>query len=836
MTYYGANKQQYQLKDIPIKKGGEGAIHTVKGKSDLLAKIYLAPDKSPELQEKISLMVKNPPRKDILDQIAWPVDTLCDADGNFVGFVMPKLSIDVELGDVYKYPAKKNITLTGEQKVIIAINICRVISAIHDLDYVFGDFNPCNIGVNLTNGHVAFLDTDSYHITDKARGKTYRCNVCLNGYVAPELINKCKNSSYSQAPLPTFTKETDLFSLAIHIFKLLMNGYTPYNGIPESERSSTASPGVGNAAIEMDNYCFKEGNKPLSTAVLPLNSFPDDIIELFTRAFDEGHQNPDMRPTANEWDKALTGYHSSLKKCKADQMHFYFKNLRRCPYCEADQRYNYAMSMNSVYGSSSPQVSFPKPVIPPKPSSNARKTNPKKQRSFIVLIVCAVILATIALPAGGIFGFITSVNNGKISNVENLIDQLPDEPEYYIDYHQEIVEAYGAYNELSEKLRSKVENASKLFACMEGLEVEEAYEMQQSLQFTASNGGYAVSVKPDKINTLSGELVIPESYRGLSVTTIEANAFNGCTHLTSVEVPDSVKTIGEGAFSGCTGLKSITLPFVGSSRTSTEGGGQFGYIFGYAACIGCTDVTTSYRNWGNDNTFSIPSQLRSVKITDATQLSNNAFQNCSMLNEINLCDTITIVADGIFSGCSGIKEISLPNITEIPYQMFKNCTSLESFDIGSGVVKIGTSAFSGCSSLKRINSDEDGSFVIPDYIDSIGWYAFYGCTNVKDITLPFVGESRIATNGAGQFGRIFGYTTCIGCTDVHTDYRENGDYGDNTFSIPSQLRSVTITDATQLSTKAFQNCSFLTTLRINNAASQNVGDNAFANCIEPVYY
>ena len=369
MIYYGMSKQPYVLSDLPIKKGGEGEIYTVKGNKNLLAKVYLAPTKSSELKDKISLMVKNPPSNDILEQIAWPIDTLCDTKGNFVGFIMPKLSIDTELGDVYKYPAKKGVALTGEQKVIIAINICRVISAVHDLGYVFGDFNPCNIGVNLTNGHVAFLDTDSYHITDKSNGKTYRCNVCLNGYVAPELIKKCKNAGYAQAPLPTFTKETDLFALAIHIFKLLMNGFTPYNGIPESEHSSTASPGVGNAAIEMDHYCFKDGNKPLSVAVLPLQKFPDEIQKLFTRAFDDGHKSPGKRPTAKEWDVALTDYHSKLKQCASNPTHYYYNELQTCPYCEADQRYNFAMSMSSVYGTPSGngtgQMSFSNPVAVP---------------------------------------------------------------------------------------------------------------------------------------------------------------------------------------------------------------------------------------------------------------------------------------------------------------------------------------------------------------------------------------------------------------------------------------------------------------------------------------
>ncbi len=45
-----------------------------------------------------------------------------------------------------------------------------------------------------------------------------------------------------------------------------------------------------------------------------------------------------------------------------------------------------------------------------------------------------------------------------------------------------------------------------------------------------------------------------------TVTTIGSHAFDGCTGLTSVTLPNSLTTIGYEAFDGCSGLTSITLP------------------------------------------------------------------------------------------------------------------------------------------------------------------------------------------------------------------------------------------------------------------------------------
>jgi DNA-binding helix-hairpin-helix protein with protein kinase domain len=150
-------------------------------------------------------------------------------------------------------------------------------------------------------------------------------------------------NAYELTSLDTFTQDTDKFALAIHIFKLLMNGFTPFNGIKEVVgAASQASPGQGSEAVKRDSYCFKSGNKPMAVAVPPLAALPPAVGDLFTRAFIQGRKNPPVRPSATEWDAALAQYESSLKTCGANGNHQYYHALNSCPWCEADARYQAA--------------------------------------------------------------------------------------------------------------------------------------------------------------------------------------------------------------------------------------------------------------------------------------------------------------------------------------------------------------------------------------------------------------------------------------------------------------------------------------------------------------
>ena len=223
---------------------------------------------------------------------------------------------------------------------------------------------------------------------------------------------------------------------------------------------------------------------------------------------------------------------------------------------------------------------------------------------------------------------------------------------------------------------------------------------------TRKLGGYfGEDPRYDSYNTQ-----VPDSLKTLVITggeSIPRHAFDGCSGLTSITMPDSVTSIGGSAFSGCSDLTSITIP---DSVTSIGD-----YVF--RDCSGLTSIT-------------IPDSV--------TSIGYGAFFGCSGIiqkeNGVSYVDKWVIYCDNTVS------QVQLRGDTAgIAAQAFSDCSGLTSITIPDSVTSIGQSAFSGCSGLTSI--------IIPDSVTSIGSYAFRDCSGLTSITIP----DSVTSIGSGAF-------------------------------------------------------------------------------------
>jgi len=268
-----------------------------------------------------------------------------------------------------------------------------------------------------------------------------------------------------------------------------------------------------------------------------------------------------------------------------------------------------------------------------------------------------------------------------------------------------------------------------------------------------------------------------------SVTYIVPYAFEHCTGLTSLVIPNSVTEIGQYAFYNCAGLTSLSL---GSSVTS---------------------------------------------------IGADSFYSCKSLTSLTIPASVNSIGTNAFCSCSGLEEISVEKENRF-YESKGNCLidkSSKKLEAGcknsvipddGSVTSIGTHAFINCIDLTTIT--------VPDSITSIKGGAFLGCSNLESITIPFVG-SYSGTSTYGNFGYIFGASSYYENADrvppsLHSVViTGNGPIGANAFYGCSSLTSVIIQKSTSIGASAFYGCTGLTEIVIPDSVV-SIGENAFSNC------
>ena len=202
-----------------------------------------------------------------------------------------------------------------------------------------------------------------------------------------------------------------------------------------------------------------------------------------------------------------------------------------------------------------------------------------------------------------------------------------------------------------------------------------------------------------------------------TIKTIGKCAFYNCVSLESIVIPEGVTLIGEAAFVGCKNLESITIP---SSVTKIDN-----LAFGSTGLKSVVFGKDSKLEFIGGYVFNCCSSLESIVIPDGvTTIGAEAFYMCESLVSAVIPDTVTIIDSSAFSGCTGLKSVVFGKDSKLEFiggYVFNCCSSLESIVIPDGVTTIGAKAFYMCESLV--------SAVIPDTVENIYEYAFGECYN-----------------------------------------------------------------------------------------------------------
>lgn len=285
-------------------------------------------------------------------------------------------------------------------------------------------------------------------------------------------------------------------------------------------------------------------------------------------------------------------------------------------------------------------------------------------------------------------------------------------------------------------------------------------ETYQNLTYTVRDNRVSIT----RCNAMAMSVVVPNEIDGKPVVEIDSIAFENCTILKSVTLPNTIERIGNGAFGGCTSLTQIELP---DSLTTIDW-----YAFSNSGLTSITipDSVTQF----DENVFSDCENLEAVKLGAGITNLPRTFTNCKSLKEVTIPASVTNLSR-TFEGCTGLKTVVFEEGSKLEFieDAFFSCTSLENITLPEGLKEV-WGGFVGCTALKTVAIPDSvtvlsDSFASCTSLETVNFgkkskvtnmsKAFYGCTSLKEITIPKNVNSY-------EFGTYGHYNILGGCSNL----------------------------------------------------------------------
>lgn len=155
--------------------------------------------------------------------------------------------------------------------------------------------------------------------------------------------------------------------------------------------------------------------------------------------------------------------------------------------------------------------------------------------------------------------------------------------------------------------------------------------------------------------TKSGKITLPHT-----IKRINAYAFENCTEIKSVEIPNGCVFIGKSSFSKCEKL-DISLP-------------------------------------------------ETIEYIDA-----NAFRFCNSLESVRIPDNVNFLGEYAFSCCRNLKEATIGDgVKELKAHLFESCENLDVVSLGANIEKIDNTTFVSTKYLDNASNYQNGMLIASD--------------------------------------------------------------------------------------------------------------------------
>lgn len=424
------------------------------------------------------------------------------------------------------------------------------------------------------------------------------------------------------------------------------------------------------------------------------------------------------------------------------------------------------------------------------------------------------------------------------------------------------------------------------------------------------------------------DITIPNEIRDKKVISIAPNALKDVDIIRHVIMGANIQNIGQEAFSSCDNLVSITFPtevsmkigdraFENTALTSIQISNQIelgnevykncqnvtsiqsnATVYGEDVFVGCqavTDLTINFIGADSENPKTldylfgtIPTTLKTIKVTNAATFAENTFANLSSVTSIELPTNryAKTLPEGLFAESNQLTKITIPFVGQQNYDEtnpladynyslaylfdvadnsllptslkevvlhptttienvkygqsvirpinFSNSATLTTLTLNSGVETIEASAFDGCSALENITLSSSLTRIGKDAFKETKYYT--DAAQTKD-TLIVLDSWAIGFEASGENHDVQINNSVVSA--VSDELFKDNPYitsvrlsnvktlGNEVFKGATNLKSVDMNLLTDVPASTFEDCTSLT--EVNLPRITNVGARAFAN-------
>ena len=238
-----------------------------------------------------------------------------------------------------------------------------------------------------------------------------------------------------------------------------------------------------------------------------------------------------------------------------------------------------------------------------------------------------------------------------------------------------------------------------------------------------------------------------------------SEAFNGCSNLVSVKLPESLERLRDSAFENCTSLSALHIPanvnFVGNDVIRAAN----------ALTVLTVDENNEVYDSRNNCNAVIEKATNTLIVACNTSVIPNgvetigskAFRYMTGLTSIAIPNSVTKICEKAFDGCVNLEALTIPNSVTTFESCVGSCDNLSSIIVEEGnkyydsrnncnaIIETATNTLiSGCKNT-----------IIPNGISKIRENAFYHCIDLTSITIP----STVTSIGAQAFAGCYSLDT-----------------------------------------------------------------------------